>query len=168
MADTGDSKTLPMKGIVIGLSMLFAFLCIVFLIVPAFFDVHITDALFEKSTEPWILPQEEQARLGMTVDEMKGKFHFDQMCASCHGPWGQGGGPQAAGVGGVPDLTDPASSARLVNGLTRKGLLKTLDEGVPGTAMPAFPQLARHVRDSLADFVLYTVRHKDRLAPPQK
>lgn len=162
MANNSDKK-LPMKAILAGLVGCFVLLSGAFLIVPAFFDVHLTDALFETPEEPWMLKPEEQQRLGMSVDEMKGKHHFEQMCASCHGPWGNGGGPQSARVGGVPSLVDPEQQGRLLHGLSRKGVLKTLEEGVPGSAMPGFPHLAKHVKETIADFLAYAQRNHERL-----
>lgn len=162
MSPNNEHK-LPMKAIVVALASLFVALCGLFLIMPAFFDIHVTDAFFDVPQEPWMLPPAERSRLGMSIDEMKGKYHFEQMCASCHGAWALGGGPQAARLGGVPSLVAPETRSRLVNGLSRAGILKTLDEGIAGSAMPAFPHLARHVRDTLADFILYAERNQDTL-----
>lgn len=155
------AKTLPMKAIVGGLVLLFVALVSIFLLLPAFFDVHLTDALFEKPPPAWQLPAELQAKLEITEAEMVGLYEFQQYCGSCHGDYGHGGGPQAARIGGVPNLLDPRVA--LKNGLTDEGALKTINEGVPGTAMPSFQHISDRVKQSLLAYLSYARRNQDRL-----
>ena len=83
-------------------------------------------------------------------DAAKGKIVFEQKggCVNCHGAGGRGDGP--AGKMLVPrpsDLTSPKSKAK-----SDAELLKTMQEGRPGTAMIGFKsQLTEQdVRDLLA------------------
>lgn len=157
---------LPVKGIAIGMAVVFVLLVSVFLVVPAFFDVQVGGALFETPEQPWMVSDEFNARYQMTVEEQKGRYQFQQYCAMCHGPWGSGNGPQATGFGGrIPDLTDPG--VQLVNGDSPQALRKTIDEGLPGRGMPAFPHVAGHVKDVLVDFMVYVRRNGHRLRPDE-
>jgi mono/diheme cytochrome c family protein len=156
------SGNLPMRAIIIGISCLFAVLVGIFLMLPAFFDVHVTDALFETPQEPWMLPDEVQKQYQFSVLEMKGKYQFSQYCESCHGPFGAGGGAQSARIGGVPNLL--ASATVLVNGATAEGFAKTIDQGVPGTAMPAFPHIAKHAKESIVAYLEYLIRNREKMA----
>jgi mono/diheme cytochrome c family protein len=54
---------------------------------------------------------------------------FAANCATCHGPEGKGGGPLK-----TPDFTNPAVQTDLPEGT----VIKTIREGKPGTAMPAW------------------------------
>ncbi|MBM4123454.1 MAG: cytochrome c [Nitrospira sp.] len=83
-------------------------------------------------------------------DAAKGKTLFDGKggCVNCHGPSGRGDGP--AGKMLVPppaDLTGPKTKAK-----PDAELLKTIQEGRPGTAMAPFKgQLSeQEIRDLLA------------------
>ena len=159
---TKPSGTLPMRAIIIGISCLFVLLVGSFLMLPAFFDVHVTDSLFETPHEPWMLSDEVQKKYQFSVLEMKGKYQFSQYCESCHGPYGSGGGAQSARIGGVPNLL--ATSTVLVNGATAEGFAKTIDQGVPGTAMPAFPHIAKHAKESIVAYLEYVIRNREKLA----
>jgi mono/diheme cytochrome c family protein len=158
---------LPVRGIAIGMAVLFVLLVSAFLVVPAFFDVQVGGSLFETPEQPWMVSDEFNARYQMTVNEQKGRYQFQQYCASCHGPWGSGGGPQSAGFGGrIPDLSDPGAS--FVNGMTAEALRQTIDEGLPGRGMPAFPHIANHVKDVLVDFMLYVRANRHLLGSDQQ
>jgi mono/diheme cytochrome c family protein len=83
-------------------------------------------------------------------DAAKGKMVFEQKggCVNCHGAGGRGDGP--AGKMLVPppaDLTSPKAKAK-----SDAELLKTIQEGRPGTAMIGFKgQLTeQEIRDLLS------------------
>jgi mono/diheme cytochrome c family protein len=60
---------------------------------------------------------------------------YETRCANCHGPTGQGDGPQALQAGlEIPDLTDP----RLVRETTPARWFDIVSNGVSGKAMPPF------------------------------
>lgn len=124
--------------------------------------MHLTDAHFETPQQPWMLPTEVQQRYQFSVVEMQGKYHYGQYCENCHGPFGAGGGPQSARIGGVPNLL--AAGTTLVNGATAEGFAKTIEFGIPGTAMPAFPQIAKHAKESIVAYLEYLVRNRDKIA----
>jgi len=65
----------------------------------------------------------------------EGRTLYQTNCEGCHGTEGAGDGPRAAALpAGVPDLRRPGS---LID-QTDTQLVATVDEGVPGTAMPGF------------------------------
>lgn len=164
MAD--QAKKLPIKAITIGTVAIFATTVSLFLILPAFFDIHVSDALFDTPTQPWMISTEMQEKYQFSVEEMQGKYHFEQYCESCHGPFANGQGKQSASLGGrVPNLLDPA--VVLVNGSDAKSLEKTINEGIPGTAMPAFPQMANFAKKSIISFLEYSMRNRDKLTAEQ-
>ena len=65
-------------------------------------------------------------------DVRAGKVLFDQHCAICHGPRGQGDGLQIAGAN-VADLSSPRTQRKL-----NVDLLTTIHEGRPGKVMPSW------------------------------
>jgi mono/diheme cytochrome c family protein len=70
---------------------------------------------------------------------------FASNCATCHGTEGKGGGPLR-----TPDFTNPAVQATL----SQSAATKTIREGKPGTAMPAWEgKLADAEIQSVATFV---------------
>ena len=62
-------------------------------------------------------------------DPQSGDQIFAGKCAACHGAEGKGGGPMK-----TPDFTNPAVQASL----PEAAVIKTIREGKPGTAMPAW------------------------------
>lgn len=80
-------------------------------------------------------------------------------CLSCHGPLGAGDGPTGRTLDprprdlrdGVFKWTETASGRRP----TRDGLVRLLQRGVRGTAMPAFQRLSRAELEGLVDWVRY-------------
>lgn len=81
----------------------------------------------------------------------KGKELFRTNCASCHGDDGQGDGPTAG------TLTPKPRNFHLLgewkNGSKVSQIFKTLQEGIPGTAMAAFDYLPPLERFALIHFV---------------
>jgi mono/diheme cytochrome c family protein len=91
-----------------------------------------------------------------------GSRYYRVQCMHCHGLTGDGRGPTAPWVNPHPrdyrlglfkfqsaDQTDGTQRHPL-----RSDLLRTLEHGVEGTAMPAFNMLSLHDRESLASYVI--------------
>jgi len=82
----------------------------------------------------------------------KARDTYASLCAGCHGPQGRGDGP--AGHGLRPAPRDFANADGWENGTGLAGILKTLDEGLPGSAMAPYRQLGRKERVALARVVM--------------
>ena len=84
---------------------------------------------------------------------------FRRHCAGCHGISGDGAGPAAAVLdpyprdfrNGVFKYTSTAGGAKPL----REDLLRTLQQGIPGTAMPSFRKLPGEQLDALLEYVKY-------------
>ncbi len=87
-----------------------------------------------------------------------GQELFDRHCLVCHGPQGEGNGPGAQALNPRPrDLT----LRPYKYGCGRRPILRTITEGVSGTAMPAFGKtLSEDEIEQLADFVFHLSRQK--------
>jgi mono/diheme cytochrome c family protein len=155
-----EPKPLPMKAITLGVGGLFVFLAVGFLIVPAFFDKDpFGGRLFEAGPAPWALSEQEQARFQYTEAQLKGRYHFQNYCASCHGPEGRGNGPSSATLNRRPPNFITTASNGFRNGLAKDQILKTLEEGIPGSEMPAYKHLPAEVKDQIAEFIVYLNTH---------
>lgn len=86
-----------------------------------------------------------------------GQALYEKNCAACHGSEGRGDGKAAYLLNPKP-RNFRAGKFRLVTSLnlqpTREDLLKTITNGMAGTAMPAWGQLPESDRTLLADYVL--------------
>lgn len=155
-----EPKPLPMKAIAVSVGALFAALVAGFLIVPAFFDTNpMGGRLFEDGPAPWAVSEAEQARFQYTEAQQRGRYHFQQYCASCHGPEGRGNGPSAMTLSTRPPNLITTDSRAVKNGMTKEGVLKTLEHGIPGTDMGSYAQLPADVKAEIADFVEYLNTH---------
>jgi mono/diheme cytochrome c family protein len=84
---------------------------------------------------------------------------FRRHCAGCHGISGDGAGTAAAVLDPYPrdfrngtfKYTSTAGGAKPL----REDLLRTLQHGIPGTAMPSFYKLPSEQLDSLLEYVKY-------------
>ncbi|GMU54736.1 MAG: hypothetical protein AMXMBFR33_38820 [Candidatus Xenobia bacterium] len=87
-----------------------------------------------------------------------GQELFDRHCQVCHGPQGEGNGPGAEALDPPPrDLT----MRPYKYGCGRRPILRTITEGVSGTAMPSFAKvLSPGEIEQLADFVFKLSRQK--------
>lgn len=148
-----EPKVLPMKTIVISVASLFMFLVFGFLILPAFFDSTPFDLLFHRSPAPWALDEQTQAKLQLSEAQTKGRYHFIQYCSGCHGPDGRGNGPTSQTLARRPPNFLSPSVAGYTNGLSKQGVLKTLNEGIPGTQMPKYSHLPEEVKAEIAEYV---------------
>lgn len=90
--------------------------------------------------------------------EHPGKAPYDRWCAECHGVDGDGQGSAAAWMLPRPrDFTDALYQIRTTpSGAlpTDADIMKVIDEGMPGTAMPGWEgQLSRGEREGLVDYL---------------
>lgn len=154
-----DPKPLPMKAITLTVASLFLLIAVGFLILPAFFDATPMGLLFHKSPAPWALDPESQAKLQLTENQAKGRYHFQQYCASCHGPDGRGNGPNSQTLDRRPPNFLEPSPEGLKNKLDVQGVLITLNEGIPGSQMPSFRHLPEDVKQDLAEYVNHVHTH---------
>lgn len=72
------------------------------------------------------------------ADADGGKAVYRSSCADCHGMRGEGDGP--GGDGMDPPPTSFAAGV-FKHGDTDEALAKSIREGIPGTSMPAWPDL---------------------------
>ena len=80
-----------------------------------------------------------------------GKALYTTWCAGCHGPTGQGDGPDAVYYDSKPSSLAAASYKR---GTTDKAVLKIIAKGVPGTPMEGFgKKLKDEDRQALVDYL---------------
>lgn len=84
---------------------------------------------------------------------------YRKHCASCHGISGDGAGPSAAALSPYPrdfrwglfKYTSTAGGAKP----SAEDLDRTLQRGIPGTAMPSFAKLSNEHRAALVEYVRY-------------
>ncbi len=98
------------------------------------------------------LAQDNHQNLGARVEQLeraishdRGRRLYRRACAACHGTRGNGNGPAARGFHPKPqDFTTGMYKFRStpISAMpTDADLIRTLNEGVPGTAMPAWKRL---------------------------
>ncbi len=84
---------------------------------------------------------------------------YRQHCAHCHGVTGDGLGPTARFLNPYPrDYRAGMYKFKLTKGSqkpSKADLLRTLREGIPGTAMPSFRVLPEDELSALVDYVVY-------------
>ena len=153
-----SQKPLPMKLIGLVAAGLFVLITAGSLIIPAFLDRSPFGQMFEQGPAPWAIPENEQAKFQFTESQLKGRYHFHQYCASCHGPEGRGNGPMSDTLSRRPH-SFIASRSTFTNGLSAEGVQKTLREGIPGTQMPAFANLPANVQNELTEYVVFLNSH---------
>lgn len=91
-------------------------------------------------------------------DAPAGRATYERWCAGCHGVEGRGDGPAAATMlprprdftGALYEIRTTPSGALPTDG----DILRMIDEGMPGTAMPGWKdQLSREQRDQLVEYL---------------
>lgn len=128
----------------------------------------ILTALFGTPDEPFA-----PAETGLDLDKLRrasGPVHRDaptgspkglyrEHCVHCHGINGDGAGPTAAFLNPYPrDYREgwfKFKSTRLPDRPTVANLMRTLHEGIAGTAMPSFKLMPEIDRDALVEYVRY-------------
>src|SRR5262249_4662218 len=103
-----------------------------------------------------------------TVDANAGKALYLQECSACHGERGAGDGPAASFLDPRPrDFTKHVLKLRTTatgQPRTTADILRTIERGIPGTAMPSFAFLPEADRRKIAAHVL---RLADLLDEPE-
>ncbi len=99
-----------------------------------------------------------RAQSGAPDAASSGKAVYDRSCATCHGATGKGDGPAADVLDPAPrDFTRGVYKFRSTASSslpTDEDLLRTVDEGLPGTSMPAFGRLLSDAqRRSVVDYI---------------
>lgn len=112
----------------------------------------------EKTPENTADQQENKApEKELSPELKKGQELFSQNCASCHGEKGAGDGPAAQALNPKPrNYTAPASNWK--NGNDEKGILKTLNEGIPGTPMVEYKRLGEENLKLIAGYVVHLTK----------
>lgn len=90
-----------------------------------------------------------QDRLASENALERGKELYDRYCALCHGEDGHGHGPRRSSLSTQPrDFGSPAFD------LGPREIFRTLETGVPGTAMPSFRALSEEERWDVTAYVM--------------
>lgn len=141
-----------MKTIGLVATAAFVLLTFGFLVLPAFFDQSPFGMLFKHEPAPWTLSEDDQKKFQYSEAQLKGRYHFQQYCAPCHGPEGRGNGPLSINLRKKPQsFLDPSSSFK--NGLSAAGVQKTLNDGLTNSEMPRFEFLPEDVKQQLTDYI---------------
>jgi mono/diheme cytochrome c family protein len=91
------------------------------------------------------------ARLASDAARRNGRELYVKYCAFCHGELGDGRGPRSSAFPTPPrDFTSGAWR----RSVTPLGVFRTIRDGVPGTAMPAWRALGD---EAVADLTAYVV-----------
>ena len=91
------------------------------------------------------------SRLTSDAARRNGRDLYGKYCAFCHGAHGDGQGPRSSAFATPPrDLTSSAWR----QSVTPLRVFRTLRDGIPGTAMPAWQVLGD---DALADLTAYVL-----------
>ena len=84
-------------------------------------------------------------------------------CAVCHGPDGRGDGQVAATLRPPPrDFRDPTAYK---NGHSTAAIARTIEKGVPGTAMPGYRHLSAEDRAQIATYIRSLVKEEREDTP---
>jgi cytochrome c oxidase cbb3-type subunit 2 len=102
-------------------------------------------------------------------DARAGKPLYVRECAGCHGERGDGRGAAAAFLDPKPrDFTKKLFKLRTTEGQipTTADVLRTIERGLPGSAMPSFAFLPPDERERIAAYVLSVAGALDAPEPP--
>jgi mono/diheme cytochrome c family protein len=128
---------------------------------------NILAAMFGTPNEPFAMPETglNQRKLTMAAgpvwSDQEGRKHglYRRHCAHCHGISGDGRGPTAGILNPYPrDYRAGVfkfKSTYTASQPTNDDLRKTIHDGIPGTAMPAFALLPPDEVDALVEYVKY-------------
>jgi mono/diheme cytochrome c family protein len=124
-------------------------------------------AMFGTPDEPFVVPEmgldlrKLQVAAGAVWSDQQGRRHglYREHCAHCHGISGDGRGPTAAFLDPYPrDYRKGAfkfKSTERPAPPTSIDLMRILDNGIPGTAMPSFRLLPTEEKEALVEYVRY-------------
>jgi len=134
---------------------------------------NILDAMYGTPDEPYLPPDSglDLAKVKIAAGPVRGYTQglFRLHCVHCHGITGDGMGPTAFFLKPYPrDYRQGMykfKSTTSNNPPTHEDLVRTLNEGVPGTAMPSFELLPTKDIDALVEYVKYlSLRGQTELA----
>ncbi len=112
----------------------------------------------------WALAALAAGCAGESDDGAVGKALFTRNgCAVCHGPEGRGDGQIAATLQPPPrDFRDPAAYK---NGHSKAAIARTIQKGMPATAMPGYPHLSAEERERIAAYIRSLLKKKNEDTP---
>jgi len=126
------------------------------------------DKLFGTPAQPKVdgIPTEAREKLGLSPEQLaKGSQYYRIQCLHCHGVTGNGRGPTSRWVNPHPrdyrqglfkfQSVDQTLEGKAKQKPSRADLMRTLQEGIEGTAMPAFGLLSTHDLESLVSYVIH-------------
>ena len=158
--DNEQGKPIPIKAIAIIISFIFIILVIGFMIIPAYFDQTPFGKLFHNEPAPWAISQEDQKKYNYSETELKVRYHYIEYCSSCHGPNGKGDGPLSVSLRKRPPNFLGLSN-NFVNEFNKKGLMKTINEGIPNSEMPKYNYLPAETKEQITEFLLYMQKNRN-------
>ncbi len=86
-------------------------------------------------------------------DVQKGyEIYKQNACDGCHGETGHGDGPVGQALTPKPRNFHDKGSYK--QGTAFENIVKTIETGIPGTAMVAYPQIPLHDRQLIARFII--------------
>src|SRR5690606_29513040 len=92
------------------------------------------------------------------ADAAKGKEVYTRECSACHGAFGRGDGPAARFIDPLPrDFTKGQFKLRTTANMAppaTSDVLRVIERGIPGTAMPSFAFLSADERKQVTAYVL--------------
>jgi mono/diheme cytochrome c family protein len=106
-----------------------------------------------KIVEPRVVPPVDIMTVSQSTPELlnQGKEVYNTVCQSCHGSEGKGDGPGAAGLNPSPrNFTNPDGWK---NGPKISQIYRTLEEGIPGSAMVSYDYLLPAEKIGLAHYI---------------
>ncbi|RHX88315.1 c-type cytochrome [Leptospira stimsonii] len=112
----------------------------------------------EKPAETSAPAATETTASALSPELQKGQEIFLQNCASCHGEKGAGDGAAAASLNPKP-RNYKAPAGQWKNGNTEAGVLKTLNNGIPGGPMVAYKFLGDENIKLLAKYVVHLTQN---------
>jgi mono/diheme cytochrome c family protein len=134
---------------------------------------NVLEAMYGTPNDPYVLPETglDLQKLQIAAGPVKGYAQglFRLHCVHCHGITGDGMGPTAAFLKPYPrDYREGLfkfKSTPSNQPPTHDDLVRTITEGIPGTAMPSFKLLAPAEIDVLVEYVEYlSLRGQTELA----
>lgn len=122
------------------------------LTIVAVFTLFVAANCGGEGKKPAETVQNEEAPVA-SADTEKGKELFTQNgCAGCHGETGLGDGP--AGQALNPKPRNFTHTSEYKQGSSVEDITKTIETGIPGTAMVAYPHIPEGDRKLIAEYIV--------------